>query len=173
MPTIPDLPCADCGKLMWRGTTSLPEGRARCQPCRRSDWQHGSRKGYRDNGCRCEECRGWNREQHAAYSADYRRRTGKSLKRKYQTHVERGSDWISPRLRLEIYARDDWTCWLCGEAIDPDLHCNDSRAASLDHVTPRSATLIPDHSPGNLRTAHRGCNSRRGTHEPERVSSNG
>lgn len=35
MPQRPDLPCADCGKLMWRSMTSLPEGRARCQPCRR------------------------------------------------------------------------------------------------------------------------------------------
>lgn len=31
----PDLPCADCGKLMWSGTGSLPAGMARCQPCRR------------------------------------------------------------------------------------------------------------------------------------------
>lgn len=31
----PDLPCADCGKLMARGRGSLPAGRARCHPCRR------------------------------------------------------------------------------------------------------------------------------------------
>lgn len=36
MPRNPDLPCADCGALMWRGTTSLPEGQAKCRPCRRS-----------------------------------------------------------------------------------------------------------------------------------------
>lgn len=36
MPRVPDLPCADCGKLMWSGTTSLPEGKARCLPCRRA-----------------------------------------------------------------------------------------------------------------------------------------
>jgi 5-methylcytosine-specific restriction endonuclease McrA len=36
MPKCPDLPCADCGKLLWRGTTSLPEGQARCRPCRAS-----------------------------------------------------------------------------------------------------------------------------------------
>lgn len=35
MPRNPDLPCADCGKLMWRTKTSLPAGQARCQPCRR------------------------------------------------------------------------------------------------------------------------------------------
>lgn len=37
MPSRPDLPCADCGKLMWRGSTSLPEGKARCLPCRRAN----------------------------------------------------------------------------------------------------------------------------------------
>lgn len=31
----PDSPCADCGKLMYRGSSSLPVGQARCQPCRR------------------------------------------------------------------------------------------------------------------------------------------
>ena len=29
------MPCADCGQMMQRGATSLPEGKARCLPCRR------------------------------------------------------------------------------------------------------------------------------------------
>lgn len=33
----PDLPCAQCGKLMWRNhRDSLPAGQATCRPCRRS-----------------------------------------------------------------------------------------------------------------------------------------
>ena len=32
----PDLPCAQCGRLLWRGRTSLPEGQATCRPCRAS-----------------------------------------------------------------------------------------------------------------------------------------
>ncbi len=31
----PDLPCARCGKLMWRGPNSLPEGQGVCKSCRR------------------------------------------------------------------------------------------------------------------------------------------
>jgi 5-methylcytosine-specific restriction endonuclease McrA len=31
-----DLPCSLCGEMMWRGTGSLPEGQAMCQPCRRT-----------------------------------------------------------------------------------------------------------------------------------------
>jgi hypothetical protein len=37
MPRNPDLPCADCGTLMWRRKgSSLPAGQARCHPCRRA-----------------------------------------------------------------------------------------------------------------------------------------
>jgi hypothetical protein len=31
----PDLPCAGCGRLLWRGAGSLPEGEAKCRDCRR------------------------------------------------------------------------------------------------------------------------------------------
>lgn len=37
MPRNPDLPCADCGKMMWRSPgRSLAQGQARCWPCRRA-----------------------------------------------------------------------------------------------------------------------------------------
>ena len=29
------MPCSVCGRLMWRGSSSLPEGQAICHPCRR------------------------------------------------------------------------------------------------------------------------------------------
>jgi len=35
VPRVPDLQCADCGKAMWRSASSLPDGEARCHPCRR------------------------------------------------------------------------------------------------------------------------------------------
>jgi hypothetical protein len=35
MPRTKDVPCARCGELMWRGTGSLPAGKATCWPCRR------------------------------------------------------------------------------------------------------------------------------------------
>jgi hypothetical protein len=43
MPRRPDLPCARCGTLMWRGATSLPAGQAVCHPCRRKQPQAYSR----------------------------------------------------------------------------------------------------------------------------------
>lgn len=47
-------------------------------------------------------------------------------------------------------------------AVDPGLHWQDDWAASLDHIVPQSATDAPDHSPANLRLAHRWCNLVRG-----------
>lgn len=38
-----DLPCSRCGVLMWRNRSSLPAGRAVCQPCRRMRPQPYSR----------------------------------------------------------------------------------------------------------------------------------
>lgn len=29
------MPCSTCGRMMWRGRTSLPEGEATCRPCRK------------------------------------------------------------------------------------------------------------------------------------------
>jgi hypothetical protein len=36
MPRRPDVPCARCGSLMWRGTSSLPPGQSVCRPCRQA-----------------------------------------------------------------------------------------------------------------------------------------
>lgn len=69
---------------------------------------------------------------------------------------------ISPRARKEIYERDSWTCQLCFHPVNSELHYRDNWAASLDHIIPQSQQLIPDHSPSNLRLAHRMCNSMRG-----------
>lgn len=69
---------------------------------------------------------------------------------------------VSPRVRLMIYERDGWVCQLCGDPADRDADYLDDWAPSLDHIEPQSFALIPDHSPRNLRTAHRWCNGARG-----------
>lgn len=69
---------------------------------------------------------------------------------------------ITPRKRSAIYERDEWTCQLCKFPVERDLHYLNNWAPSLDHIIPRSTTLIPDHSPSNLQLAHRMCNSMKG-----------
>lgn len=82
----------------------------------------------------------------------------------------RGRFRISMRDRLAIYERDGLVCQLCFEPVDPTLHWSDNMAASLDHIECQSWSLIPDHSPSNLRTAHRLCNSIRGDERWSRVA---
>jgi hypothetical protein len=69
---------------------------------------------------------------------------------------------VSPLERRKIYDRDNWTCQICHHPVDPSVKYPSQWAPSLDHIEPQSATLIPDHSPSNLRLAHLWCNSARG-----------
>mgnify|MGYP001564125414 CR=1 FL=1 len=72
------------------------------------------------------------------------------------------SFYVSKSNRAAIYQRDGWTCQLCFEPVQSDLDPLDNWAPSLDHIICQSWTETPDHSPENLRLAHRWCNSVRG-----------
>ena len=64
------------------------------------------------------------------------------------------------RVREVVYSEESH-CWLCGSWVDPALPRNHERARSLDHVRPLSHGGA-EFDRGNLRLAHRVCNSRRG-----------
>jgi 5-methylcytosine-specific restriction endonuclease McrA len=55
--------------------------------------------------------------------------------------------------REAIFARDAWRCVYCGAVFPPE-------ELTVDHVQPR--VRGGDGSPGNLVTACRGCNTRKG-----------
>lgn len=86
-----------------------------------------------------------------------------SWKRRYERV---GAFYISQEERLAIYERDGWVCQLCMAPVDKALPTQHRMGATLDHIECQSWALIPDHSPGNLRLAHRLCNSLRGN-DPE------
>lgn len=152
------------------------KGRCRCQPCRDAATErmrdymtrrkHKDGKSYwtgherRTSEYTCQACgKTFARRQPQQFCsrqcfAVTRRGPG------YTEHDD-SRNWIARADRLAIYTRDDWTCQLCGDPIDRDAHFLDDLAATLDHIECRSWVLIPDHSPSNLRTAHRICNSRR------------
>ena len=68
MARVPDVICAgSCGTLLWASRTSLPEGKAMCRACGASNWSHGTGNGYK-RGCRCDECKAWNRQSHYEYT---------------------------------------------------------------------------------------------------------
>jgi 5-methylcytosine-specific restriction endonuclease McrA len=56
--------------------------------------------------------------------------------------------------------RDGDSCWLCGKKVGLRLPKDDPMRASRDHVIPRSLGGPDDL--GNMKLAHRVCNSRRG-----------
>lgn len=61
---------------------------------------------------------------------------------------------------LKVYARDNWQCHLCGQAVPADAHYLDPHAPTLDHVIPlaRGGT----HTLANVKLAHRACNTLKG-----------
>ena len=196
-----DMPCAECGDMMWRGGKStLPEGVARCLKCRGVSGvfdpaKCGTRLGrdqHRRHGQHvCEPCRlAWNesckatreRAKDRGLSPPGRpvpqvRRTLKACSgcgravlgtlpnprctecrgKQSGRHIK-----ITTKARRAIYERDNWTCQLCQEPVDPTVSPLTRWGATLDHVEPWSAALIPDDRPSNLRLAHRRCNSVRG-----------
>lgn len=74
----------------------------------------------------------------------------------------RGYSDVARKVRLAVYKRDQWVCQLCHQPVDPTLPITHVWSATLDHIECVSWALIPDHSMGNLRLAHRMCNSIRG-----------
>lgn len=182
MPHRPDLPCADCGKLLWRSTTSLPLGQATCLPCRRA------RRGYASikerNRQYQAEARARSRKQlppkpplewqccvcgqlvlggpltrNPGKYCDVHRRLAHAKFNRDKGHRRRARKYgvlyryTSPQ---SIFDRDGWHCGICSDPVDKQLRYPDPMSASLDHVVPIS--LGGDHVASNLQCAHLRCN---------------
>lgn len=68
----------------------------------------------------------------------------------------------------EVGEADGWRCWLCDEAVDPDMSVNDDRGPSIDSMSNRSKakTKGAESIFGSERLAHRGCNTKKGAVAP-------
>lgn len=62
----------------------------------------------------------------------------------------------------EVGTRDGWRCWICDEAVDPEMSVNDPRGPSVDSLTSRAKPGKARADVATERLAHRGCNSRKG-----------
>ncbi|WP_425297046.1 HNH endonuclease [Nocardia brasiliensis] len=79
-----------------------------------------------------------------------------------------GLDSRAYRKARDRLRRLSQTCHLCGKPIDVSLPHTDRMSWTADHITPRS---LGGHILGEMKAAHRSCNSRRGngtrnTHNP-------
>lgn len=182
-PGLPPLYCADCSKRIPNSKTSAPQGKARCSDCinggrgyyideRGGRWSHGG-SAY-SVGCRCSVCQDAQADAMRRYKKKVRVERGVSPSTLFKRHYRERtgvryrmapSDWIDPKVRVEIYERDGWVCHLCDDPVDCVADFNDDFAPSLDHLKPRSKGGSDD--PKNLKTAHRLCNSRRRDDELE------
>lgn len=66
----------------------------------------------------------------------------------------------------EIGKADGWRCWLCDEAVDPDMSVNDDRGPSIDSMSSKNKTKGKEPLFGSERLAHRGCNTKKGAVAP-------
>ena len=68
----------------------------------------------------------------------------------------------------DVGQADGWRCWLCDEAVDPDMSVNDDRGPSIARMTTaRKAKGKGTESVfGSERLAHRGCNTKKGAVAP-------
>ena len=74
-------------------------------------------------------------------------------------HHLRGK-WISDAGRAAIYARDEYTCQLCGKKCIQDENRVHADHITIDHIVPYSKGGA--HTADNLRVACRSCNVKRG-----------
>lgn len=100
MPRRPDLPCAGCGTLLWRSTSSLPAGQAMCRECRaaRRVSTHGTEKRYQA-GCRCDDCRAAKTAAHRRYVLGHKARYGITPTQKIRPPAGRRCDWCGASVK--------------------------------------------------------------------------
>lgn len=154
----PDLPCADCGKLMWSGTTSLPRGQARCLPCRRARPTANPPTQSRTAaclGCGAPARRLYCTSRCATIANNAKRgrygqtMTGDRGRRADRDRAAAGLTEYQRKRLLAHWKRQGRSCAYCP-----------SPASTVDHVVPllRGGT---NHE-GNLAPACRPCNSGKG-----------
>ena len=70
----------------------------------------------------------------------------------------------------DVGQADGWRCWLCDEAVDPDMSVNDDRGPSIDSMTTARKAKGKGKGTesifGSERLAHRGCNTKKGAVAP-------
>lgn len=157
MPRRPDVPCAECGELMWRGTGSLPEGQATCWSCRRAapEYQPQYVSTWTPESRICPVCGvGFTQER---YGQKYcrpmcRARRKGTWKPSTKTTTERGYGAAHQRERrkwADIVNAGFAVCSRCDQPIQPGTQWH------LDHTDDRTGYLGPAHAVCNLREAGR------------------
>lgn len=174
MPRKPDLPCASCGKMLWRRSgISLPLGQATCHPCRRlraigreQEVKEQRRKLLPEAAC--EMCGVSYRQASPTYKTCGAACRGEFLRIKrakfYRVYGSTGNRKRARKYGVayetihyeKVFDRDEWLCGICGESVSKHLEYPHPLSASLDHVVPISRG--GPHLYSNVQCAHLKCN---------------
>lgn len=105
-----------------------------------------------------------NPEKHREYDRTWRRRNPEKVRElsremKDRRRARLQGAFVAKVNRADIYARDGYTCQLCGRKVNMNLVYPHPKSASLDHILPLSKGGT--HEPKNVQLAHRICNMRK------------
>ena len=156
--------CADCSRPMWNGPGTLPQGEARCWPCRRIANPRRPRVPVQIAFATCADCGTLfvphrQRRRYCSelcWAASRKRRGFGVATKRGASDRGYGTEHQKARRVAAAQHRDTDPCVRCGEPLGPmgpDLH--------YDHNDDRS---------GYLGFAHGVCNSREGARRGGRVS---
>lgn len=103
----------------------------------------------------------WVQHRRRVESLKMRKKVAKRVLRPGQRQSEEASK-MPTFTALEIFQRDNWTCYICGVRMNPaDRGKIKARAPHLDHI--RSLSEGGTHTVENVATACRECNLKKGT----------
>lgn len=160
-------PCPYCGDHMTnarRKQCGKPDCKRAFNAERMRDWQRTYRQEYGQWYARHRHG-----EAQRAYGQQYRQQVGHwrqlyparaaaaDARRRMRIEQARTAEVFAP---LDVHTRDEWTCQLCRQPIDPKVAWPDPMSASVDHIVPLSRG--GRHSMANVQSAHLGCNSSKG-----------
>jgi len=163
-----------CGRLLWLGKGSRPQ--PICRECRADLPTATTRAVVRCAWCDHEvirrrnpghatvcslECRvAWTQYQKGYASSPWFEGIDAtwSWKQRRAARIAATSD--GQVVRDEVFQRDAWTCHICGMKVKRKASVPDPFAPTIDHVIPLARG--GGHTIDNVRTAHYGCNTRKG-----------
>ena len=68
-----------------------------------------------------------------------------------------GATIVEPISNIEVFKRDNYTCYMCGIEVDPEADCYQPNSPTVDHVLPFAEG--GQHTMDNVRCACFKCNS--------------
>lgn len=154
----PRAKCTTCGAryVSNRGTPGA------CKDCRHAPEPSPKARKPRFVSACCPRCGAWwlsdrqgcnNQERYCSTKCS--RADAKDRRR-----ARKAKAYVAPVSRAAVFARDNYTCHLCGGKVDAAARAPHPKSPTIDHILPlaRGGT----HEPANVATAHFLCNARKG-----------